>query len=88
MFIIQGDIMHVVNKRRFGIIGIDAIVLPICLIVFGIDITLKIFSAGNFILATLFLVSDKFYNCLTIEPDKDKRNLIIISLYLTSFSLF
>lgn len=84
----QCDIMNVVYKRRIGIIGIDLIVLPICLIVFGIDITLKLFSAGNFILATLFLVSDKFYNWLTIEQDENKRKHIIISLYLSSFVLF
>lgn len=80
--------MHVVNKRRIAVIVICFIVIPICLVVFGIDVALKVSSAGNFILATLFLVSDKFYNWLTKEPDKDKRKHMIISLYLASLLLF
>lgn len=80
--------MDVVNKRRFALIGIHLVILPIFLVVFGIDITLKIFSAGNLVLATLFWISDKFYNWLIIEPDKEKRKHIIISLYLSSLVLF
>ncbi|WP_315120297.1 hypothetical protein [uncultured Clostridium sp.] len=79
--------MHVVNKRRLSIIIIDSIILAICFVLFGMDVSLKVLSIGNFILGTLFFVSDKFYNWLTIEADEQKRRLIVISLYLASFSL-
>ncbi|WP_027626263.1 hypothetical protein [Clostridium lundense] len=79
--------MDVVYKRRIILIEIYLLMIFICYKLFNIDVLSIIASICNLIFGTLFLISDKFYNWITIEPNKQRRIMIIIAAYLSVFPL-